>query len=169
MKKTRWVILILLALLLVTTAAWATPAQAAPEAKKAKCGECVYRVKKGDTLYSIGQRYDVSVKVLKRCNSIKNVNRIQVGQKLWVPCKAKVEPRPPKKPAVKPHVQPPKWSPRGCRGVYLVKPGDTLSSIARRTCSTVNAIAQRNGIWNPNRIHSWTRLCIPQWPNKCRW
>jgi LysM repeat protein len=36
---------------------------------------------------------------------------------------------------------------------YKVKSGDTLSAIAKRYGTTVNAIAQANGIANPNRIY----------------
>ena len=36
---------------------------------------------------------------------------------------------------------------------YKVKSGDTLSAIAKRYGTTVNAIAQANGISNPNRIY----------------
>jgi LysM repeat protein len=166
MAKKRWVILILLAMLLViTSTAWAAPAEAAPAAKKAVCGSCKYRVKKGDTLYSIGMRYGVSVRTLKNCNRIKNANRIYVGQKLVVPCKQPVKQlKPPKRPPVKP----PSGRTANCRILYTVKPGDTLSGIARYTCSTVQAISQRNQIWNPNRIYSWQRLCIPIRPYWCR-
>lgn len=167
MAKKRWVILILLALLLVvTTTAWAAPAEAAPAAKKAACGSCKYRVKKGDTLYSIGMRFGVSVKTLKKCNGIKNANRIYVGQKLVVPCKKAVKHH--KKPPKKPPVKPPTRRAANCRILYTVKPGNTLSGIARYTCSTVQAISQRNHIRNPNWIYSGQRLCIPIRPYWCR-
>jgi LysM repeat protein len=171
MKKS-WAILIVLALLLVfTSTAWAAPAVAAPEAKKAKCGGCFYVVKKGNTLYSIARWYGVSVKTLKQCNKIKNANKIYVGQKLVVPCKkvakAKVKyvKKPPPKKVV---VKPPVTRAKNCRILYVVKPGDTLSEIARYTCSTVPAIAHRNHIPNPNRIYSWQRLCVPIQPYWCR-
>ncbi len=167
MKKTRLVVLIVLALLLViASTAWAAPAEAAPAAKKAACGSCTYHVKKGDTLYSIGVRFGVSAKTLKNCNRIKNANKIYVGQKLVVPCKkvAKHPVKPPKRPPVKP---PAKRTPN-CRILYVVQPGDTLSGIARYTCSTVGAISQRNHIWNPNCIRSGQRLCIPIRPYWCR-
>ena len=170
MKKS-WAILIVLALLLVfTSTAWAAPAVAAPEAKKTKCGDCVYVVKKGNTLYSIGRWFGVSVKTLKKCNHIKNANKIYVGQKLVVPCKKVVKhtKKPPKRPPVKPPKRAPVMRPANCRILYVVHPGDTLSEVARYTCSTVNAIAHRNNIWNPNRIYSGQRLCIPTRPYWCR-
>ena len=151
MAKKRWIIFILLALLLVlSSTVWAAPAEAAPQAKKAKCGNCKYKVKKGDTLYAIGMRYGVSVKTLKRCNGIKKAKLIQPGWKLWVPCKKHKKAR---------------W--KGCRKVYKVRKGDTVSGIAYRTCSTVHAIAKKNGIKNVNLIWPQQKLCIPKKPKYC--
>jgi putative chitinase len=42
-----------------------------------------------------------------------------------------------------------------------VQPGDTLSSIAWRFGTTVWALAQLNGIWNPNLIYVGQTLMIP--------
>ena len=44
---------------------------------------------------------------------------------------------------------------------YTVQRGDTLSSIARRYVTTVQAIVQANGIVNPNLIFYGQRLWIP--------
>jgi murein DD-endopeptidase MepM/ murein hydrolase activator NlpD len=44
---------------------------------------------------------------------------------------------------------------------YIVQPGDTLSLIARRYNTTVQAIAELNGILNPDLIYVGQRLLIP--------
>jgi murein DD-endopeptidase MepM/ murein hydrolase activator NlpD len=44
---------------------------------------------------------------------------------------------------------------------YIVQPGDTLSLIARRYNTTVRAVAELNGILNPNLIYVGQRLLIP--------
>ena len=44
---------------------------------------------------------------------------------------------------------------------YVVRPGDTMYSIANRYGTTVWAIAQANGIVNPSRIYSGQVLFIP--------
>jgi LysM repeat protein len=50
-----------------------------------------------------------------------------------------------------------------CGETYTVLPGDTLTSIARRCETTVQAILQANPqIVNPNRIFVGQRIVIPQ-------
>lgn len=44
-----------------------------------------YRVRSGDTLSSIAQRFDTTVRALVRLNDIKNPNKIRTGQRLKVP------------------------------------------------------------------------------------
>ena len=43
------------------------------------------RIKPGDNLYRIGQRYGVSAETIARENGIDDVTNIQVGQVIWVP------------------------------------------------------------------------------------
>lgn len=49
----------------------------------------------------------------------------------------------------------------GCPRYYTVQPGDTLSAIAARFRTTVEAIVRANGIKNPNLIYVGQRLTIP--------
>jgi cell envelope opacity-associated protein A len=49
-----------------------------------------------------------------------------------------------------------------CAATYRVRRGDTLSAISRQFRVPVHAIAQANGIRNPNRIYAGQRLCIPR-------
>lgn len=46
-------------------------------------------------------------------------------------------------------------------GTYVVSRGDTLSKIAKKLGTTVSALAQANGIQNPNLIYVGQRLSIP--------
>src|SRR5438874_948027 len=50
---------------------------------------------------------------------------------------------------------------KSARTTYVVKAGDTLSSIAARYGTTVGAIARANGISNANRIVIGRKLAIP--------
>lgn len=49
----------------------------------------------------------------------------------------------------------------GCPRYYTVQPGDTLSAIAARFGTTVDAIVKANNIKNPNLIYVGQRLIIP--------
>ncbi|MFY0582220.1 LysM peptidoglycan-binding domain-containing protein [Cystobacter fuscus] len=44
---------------------------------------------------------------------------------------------------------------------YSVRSGDTLSAIAQRYHTTVGALAQANGIKNPNHILAGQKLTVP--------
>ena len=46
-------------------------------------------------------------------------------------------------------------------GTYVIQPGDTLFSIARRFNTSVSALAQENGIVNPAHIFWGQRIRIP--------
>lgn len=47
-----------------------------------------YTVQEGDTLYSIGRKFDISVSALREANNISENNVIIVGQKLSIPSKS---------------------------------------------------------------------------------
>ena len=141
---TRRVILILMVLAL-TLAATASVTVAAPQASYT----CVayHTVKFGETLNSISRLYGVSVQALMTANNIYNPNLIFAGQTLCIPGSAPVPPPPPPKPT--------------CGTYYTVQWGDTLSSIAARYGTTVQAIMYANNITNPNFIYAGMILYIP--------
>jgi LysM repeat protein len=93
-------------------------------------------VKSGDTLEGIAQRYGVSVAELKRVNSLKDADLLQVGQTLRLP----VPPR---------------------KGVVAVKSGDTLESIAKAHQTTVAALQKANPGVQPNNLKVGSTLRLP--------
>ncbi len=96
-----------------------------------------YVVQAGDTLFDIATRYATTVAALKRLNNLTS-DTILVGQKLLVP------------------------SANGASAsAYIVQPGDTLSAIAIRYGTTPRALAELNGITNPNLIAAGQPLAIP--------
>jgi len=137
---TRRMLLTLMILTLVL-AATASTAVAAPQTSYT----CVayYTVKFGDTLNSISRLYGVSVQALMAANNIYNPNLIYAGQTLCIPGSTPVPPPPP------------------CGTYYTVKWGDTLSSIAARYGTTVQAIMYANNLTNPNYIYAGMILYIP--------
>ena len=107
-------------------------------------GSCTYTVVAGDTLSSIALRYNTTVAALVAANGLSDPNAIRVGQTLIIPnCSGPVQPPPS----------------GGCI-TYVVRPGDTLSSIARRYGTSAAAIAQANNLSNPNLIRVGQRLIV---------
>ncbi len=115
--------------------------------------DTIYTVQSGDTLNKIARRFDTSVQAIAQANNIVNPNYIYVGQQLTIPDGN----NPP------PTTQPPTPTPSdgGNPETYVVQAGDTLSRIAARFGVTLNALAQANGIANPNYIYVGQVLTIP--------
>ena len=80
-----------------------------------------YIVEKGDTLYSIAKKFDISVNKLKEYNNLTN-NLLNVGQKILIPIEEDA--------------------------TYVVKSGDTIYSIAREFNTTVDKIKKLNNLDN---------------------
>jgi LysM repeat protein len=131
-------------------------ALAAPDQGNAGPG-CVqwHYVRCGQTLASIARMYGTSVSYLAAINGIANPNRIYAGQSL---CVRKGAAPPPPKPG--PHPGP---GPKPCSDgfTYVVRHGETLSSIGWRYGWSAAYLAQVNHIWNPNVIYAGQRLWIP--------
>ncbi len=79
----------------------------------------VYIVKKGDSLYSIAKKYDISVSELLKLNSLSS-NVLSVGQKIKIP--------------------------NNSSSVYTVSKGDSLYSIAKKFNTTVDSIKNKNNL-----------------------
>jgi LysM repeat protein len=135
-----------------------TPTKTATPTKTPTLGPTTtYVVRLGDTLYSIAKRFGVSMQAIMQANGITNPNYIYVGQVLIIP-------NPGTTPTPTPTGTPSQST------TYVVKPGDTLYSLARRFGTTVEAIAQANNIVNPNLIYVGQTLVIygtPSPPSTC--
>ncbi len=113
-----------------------------------------YTISAGDTLVNIALRYGTTADVLATLNGIANPNQIDVGLVLLIP--TAIPPSPIPAATAIPTVQP-------SSGVtlYTVQAGDTLDGIASAFDTTIDAIAQLNGITNPSRIFPGLVLQIP--------
>ncbi|MBC7461368.1 MAG: polysaccharide deacetylase family protein [Thermoleophilia bacterium] len=111
-----------------------------------------YVVIAGDTLSRIAVKFGMTVQVLAAANHIADPNLIRVGQRLTIPGATGATP-----PVSLPAPAPP---PPPSAVAYTVVAGDTLSKIAARHGTTVDAIAQLNGITDPNLISVGQRLAV---------
>jgi len=109
-------------------------------------GTVNYTVQRGDTLYSIAQRYNVTVDELKAANGITDAGALEVGQILIIPT------------GQQPSLTP---TPTGGQTTHVVQRGENLFRIALRYGTTVQAIASRNNIVNPSLIWAGQKLIIP--------
>jgi len=103
-----------------------------------------YVVTTGDTLYSIANRFGVTVEQIAQANGITNVNRISVGQQLNIPGGGGSG-----------------GTGGPTSGNYTVKSGDTLYSIATRYGTTVQQLVILNNLSNPNAISVGQTLNVP--------
>jgi LysM repeat protein len=116
----------------------------------------IHVVSRGETLASIARLYGVTVNELARANNISNPNHIFVGQQLIIPTAGAPLP-----PAPTPTPMPPANPIPPATITHVVRPGETMSSIARLYGVSVTDIARVNNITNPNLIFVGQRLIIP--------
>ena len=114
-------------------------------AQLAEPGSKTHRVRSGETLSGIAARYGTSPSRLASLNGLSKRNLIRVGQNLKLPggAVASADPAPRKKSGSK---------------TYVVRQGDNLASIAKRTGVSQGRLLAINSLDNPNRIFPGQRL-----------
>jgi murein DD-endopeptidase MepM/ murein hydrolase activator NlpD len=103
-----------------------------------------YTLKRGDTLSRVATKFKIPVAAITAANDIANPDKVREGQKLTVPDKKAAQVA-----AAKPIatvVSAAQAAPEDGSKVYEVRPGDTLSSIAKRFDTTVADLVERNGL-----------------------
>jgi len=99
--------------------------------------ESTHVVRKNETLSAIAQKYGVSANTIQAYNGISDPNLLFVGKKLKIPSGSTPE------------------------VPYVVRKGDSLSSIASRFGVSQSALSSRNGISSPNLIKIGQKIIIP--------
>jgi membrane-bound lytic murein transglycosylase D len=108
-----------------------------------------YKVRRGDTLSRIATRYGTSERKLMSLNNLRSRHRIRAGQVLILPDGSGGRP-----------VQVAREDPPE-DGIYRVRRGDSISSIARRFGVSESELVARNTLRNRHRIAVGDRLVIP--------
>ena len=131
-------------------------------------GESIYIVQPGDTLFTIAARYNISVNDLAAANGLNGGFGIYAGQQLIIP-------------AFSPFSEPPLFAgaanqlggpqavgftplptPPPSTGVYTIRPGDTLSSVANRYGVTLADLQAANSLTDFSLpIYSGQQLVMP--------
>lgn len=95
----------------------------------------IHVVQKGDSLYKLAQKFDVSVSEITDANGLSDPNTLVVGQSLIIPTEA---------------------------ATHKVLVGESLWIIAQRYGVTLKELAEVNQITNPALIYPGQTLVIPQ-------
>ena len=107
------------------------------------CRGQIYKVQKGDTLYSISRKYNLKVRDLMRANPFVNVYQLQIGEELCIPVVPGNQPGA--------GVQP-----------YVVKREDTVLSILNDKKISYQELARLNRSAQVLKFPAGTVLLIPQ-------
>lgn len=131
-----------------------------------------YKVKAGDTLYLIAEKYyqdGFKYDQIVKANELTNENNIEVGQVLEIPKLAEtpqVSPLPTETISPAPTLsEQTAWGPKITSATYTVVEGDSLLTITGRAYGDISAyekLAEANNIPNPDYILPGMVLTIPR-------
>jgi len=101
--------------------------------------EKVHVVARGESLGAVGRRYSVTEQAIAQRNHLKDPNRLAIGQRLIIPAHAAAG-----------------------SSKYVIKKGDSVALIARKTGVSPQVLIAHNGLSHPDRIKVGQVLRIPQ-------
>ena len=107
-----------------------------------------YKVKRGDTISRIAQRFGTTQKAIVQANNMRNRHQIKIGQKLVIPVPGYVAK------SHKVNVLP------GNTITHMVKKGDTLFDLAKQYGTTIAQIREHNKIRYGKYIYPGQKLKI---------
>ncbi len=130
-----------------STATYYASASTGKKKKTKRDGNAVkYKIKPGDTISQIAEKYGVRVSDLKRWNNLRG-NKIVAGKTLTI------------YPGGKKQKTAKSASQKAKNGIYVVKPGDTLSEIALANNVSVKELKKLNNL-SGNKIKAGQKLIV---------
>lgn len=101
----------------------------------------IYIVQQGDTLCDIARKYNTTVNMIARYNGIVDTDFLEVDRVLRIPVSTIPN--------------------KNMYQEYTIQSGDTLSKIAERFHTTVEALSKLNGITDPDTIWAGNVIKVP--------
>jgi LysM repeat protein len=127
-------------------------------------GTIIHTVRRGDNVDRLARLYNSTIEAITAANGLDESYLIHVGQALIIPVRivpGTITPTGTELVVVVTATPIGPVPPIGSGNIYIVQFGDTLSRIARLFNTTVETVAQMNGIVNPNQIQVGQQLNIP--------
>lgn len=106
-------------------------------------GSIPYRIKAGDTLHALAQRFNTTPGAIRMNNPGLHPNQLQVNALLCIPVRRLITPCPP-----------------GSR--YVIKAGDTFSKIAQRYGLSLSTLQSLNSGVEPHHLQIGQVICVPR-------
>jgi LysM repeat protein len=135
-----------------------------------------YTVKANDTFWDLGKKFKIPYQEIAAANNMKSTAPLHAGQKLIIPGKSMAATAPQATAAAskagangKPATTPPVATPAATSAAngnsmkHMVKPGETLSTIAHQYGVTVKELGTVNNISDPAKVKAGVELIIPGW------
>lgn len=109
----------------------------------------IHIVKSGENLTSIAKKWGVTITSIQELNEIEDADSIKIGQELKIPLRDQWNSDYPED-----------------DGLYKIKKGDTLDSIARALNTTVPILQELNPGIDPAKLKIGTMINVPSLPEK---
>lgn len=133
-------------------------AQRVQERKKVLAQSTVHKVKSGDTLLALAQRYGVSVSAIMQANNIARASVLHIGQKLLIPGTGGTGTAGGVATA---DAGTTASAPKNWDRTYVVKSGDSVWSIARRHNVSESAMLAANNLQKRHTLSIGQKLKVP--------
>jgi LysM repeat protein len=130
-------------------------------------GTIIHVVRRGDTVFDISNLYGSNIDAIIEANGLNQFGFLNIDQRLVIPVRLVVPPTPTPAPTSVAPTSVPNSGTGGAivlpdgTSIYVIRAGDTLSTIANRFNTTIGTLTQLNGITNPNLIFSGQRMIVP--------